>query len=333
VIKALQQVLRGTSLNSATSEIAMSDVLERRALPEQVGAFLAAMQFRAPTAAEIVGFVRALRQRALPVPLSPELASGLIDVCGTGGDGGGTFNISTACAFVVAAGGVKVAKHGNRAVSSRAGSFDVLEALGVPFCDTANETERSLELHGLAFLYAPSFQPALRELGALRRALGVRTVFNVLGPLLNPASVRRQVIGVYSAELLLPVAEALLELGATHAFVVHGECGGDELSICAPTRVAQLANGRITQFRIDPVALGIASSGSTPLKGGSAAENALLLENVLRGEIGPRRNAVALNAAAAFIVGGRAESISEGLLLAERELTSGRAHALLEKMR
>ena len=309
----------------------MSSILSGHAQPEQVGALLATMHFRPPTGAMLAGFVRAFRAEAGESNLKcPEA----IDVCGTGGDGLGTFNVSTAVAFVVAAAGQSVAKHGNRAVSSRCGSFDVLEALGVPFADTAAEARESLDRHLLAFMYAPSFHPAMRKLVPVRKLLGFRTVFNVLGPLLNPAGVEKQLIGVYSESLVVPVAEALGELGAQHAMVVHGLDGSDEFSVLAPTRVAHLREGRVDVSTFDPASLKLAPASAASLVGGDAQHNARIIREVFdaRRDSDSRRDIVALNAAAALVVGDRAGDLKDGLALAQETLANGSVARLLSAM-
>ena len=325
----------GGRLTAAEAEGAMQEVLAGAASPEQIGGFLVALHFRPPSAAVLVGFVRAFRARAVALeaidsePPAPEDA---MDVCGTGGDGLGGFNVSTCVSFVVASAGQPVAKHGNRAVSSRCGSFDVLEALGVSFAENGSEVRRSLRRHRLAFLFAPSFHPAFRALSPVRRQLGIRTALNALGPMLNPALVRRQLVGVYARELVVPMAEALQELGSVDALVVHGEDGADEVSIGGPTHLAHVRGGRLVTSVVTPEDFGVARAPLDALLGGNADVNARILAAVLRGEKGPRRDVVLLNSGAALMVGDRAGSIREGMDLAADALASGRSAALLEDM-
>lgn len=331
--ETLKLLVNGFDLEADSAESIMSEIISGQIRPEQVGAFLATLHFRPPTSRMLAGFARAFRKHTVSVPLNPEIANDVVDVCGTGGDGLQSFNVSTAVAFVTAASGQPVAKHGNRAVSSRCGSFDVLEALGVPFADTPEEATQSLRRHRLAFMYAPSFHPALRELTPVRRALGFRTVFNVLGPLLNPAGVRRQLVGVYSPDLVEPVAETLGELGAIEAMVVHGADGADELSISAPTKIAHLRDGRVQIRTVAPENFGLNRAVPESIAGADPMQNARILANVLSGEPGPRRDMVILNAAAALVVGGRAHDLQEGVKIARTTLESGKARALLDEMK
>ncbi len=331
--ETLKLLANGFDLGTEASEAIMNEIISGTIRPEQVGAFLAILHFRPPSARMLAGFIQAFRKHAVQVPLSDELRDELIDVCGTGGDGLQSFNVSTAVAFVTAAAGQPVAKHGNRAVSSRCGSFDVLEALGVPFADTPEEAAQSLRRHRLAFMYAPSFHPTLRAMAPLRRSLGFRTVFNIMGPLLNPADVRRQLVGVFSQELVVPVAETLGELGAIEAMVVHGADGADEISISAPTMIAHLRDGRVQLKTVAPEDFGLTRAVPETIVGAGPDQNARILANVLIGEPGPRRDMVMLNTAAALVVGGRAEDIPEGLSIARRTLESGKALALLDQMK
>jgi anthranilate phosphoribosyltransferase len=337
MVEIIKELMKGNALSSPVAEQAMSEIIEKRAEREQIGALLASFHFRTPTASELAGFARALRARMIRVELPSRRAEdfeSVMDVCGTGGDGLQTFNISTAVAFVVAAAGQPVAKHGNRAVSSRCGSFDVLQTLDLPFAMTADEGAFSLARFKLAFLFAPSFHPLLSELAPVRKSLGVRTIFNVLGPLLNPVGVKRQLMGVYSRDLVVPVAEALGQLGTIEAMVVHGEDGSDELSLCAPTEIAHLHNGRVTTLRVTPEELGFQRAQPSDLRGGDPIENARILYRILSGQIsGAPKDMVALNAGAALFVGGQTESLLDGIALAKQTLASRNALQLLERMR
>jgi anthranilate phosphoribosyltransferase len=256
-----------------------------------------------------------------------------IDVCGTGGDGAGTLNVSTATAFVVAACGVAVAKHGNRAMSSRTGAADVLEALGVPINLNAAAAGKSLKEPGFAFLFAPSYHPAMKNVAPVRRDLGFRTVFNLLGPICNPAGVRRQLIGIYAREWLEPVAHVLAELGTEKAWIVHGADGLDELSTTGPTRVAMLEDGRITLREIVPEDAGIERTSLAALKGGTADDNARAIRELLSGAKGAFRNIVLLNASAALIAAGQASTLKDGVAQAAEAIDKGRAATALEQAR
>lgn len=322
-------LLAGKSLTREQAERAMALVLDGKVAPEQVGGFLIALRIKQESIDEISGFVDCLRKRAIPVHVSrPDV----MDVCGTGGDCSGSFNVSTTVAFVVAAAGQPIAKHGNRSVSSRSGSFDVLEVLGVRFESDPARVARSIEELGIGLLFAPAFHPALKVLAPLRKSLGVQTVFNVVGPLINPARVNRQLVGVYSPLLLSKAAEVLRAQGSEEAMVVRGEDGLDEISLGAPTQIAHLKAGVVRSYTVCPEDFGLKSAEIRHLKGGDAAENAKILLEILKGEAGPRRDVVLLNAAAALLVGGKARDFKEGVRKAEEAIDSGRALALIRGM-
>lgn len=327
-MKALIKTLsHGEPLSLDEAQSLMDGILNDELRPEQIGFILATFEFRGPTGQELAGFARSLLRKSVTVD-GGDLE--MVDVCGTGGDGLGMFNVSTCASFVVAAAGLKVAKHGNRAVSSRCGSFDVLEALGIPFSENETQASESLENSGLAFLYAPSFHPILGKLSNLRRNLGVRTILNALGPLLNPARVKRQLIGVYSRKLLTPMAQALSLLGTEEAMIVHGEDGSDEISLTAVTHVAHLKGSNIIHYKIDPQDFGFITHSNDSLSGGIAHENAAILLDVLEGTKGSYRDMTVLNAGAALLVGGKTESLREGIRLAELSIDNGGALALLK---
>jgi anthranilate phosphoribosyltransferase len=332
MIEALKLLIKNCAMNSEEAQDIMSSIIDGRAGPEQVGAFLMGLHFNPPNGAMLAGFVRALKKHAQLVSLPPQISDHAIDVCGTGGDGLGTFNISTAVSFVTAAAGQPVVKHGNRSVSSRCGSFDVLEALSIPFSNTPEDAIECLTRFNVAFLYAPSFHPVLRRLAQVRKQMGVRTIFNALGPLLNPASIRRQLIGVYSANLVLPLAEALREMQADRAMIVHGDDGGDELSLCAPTTVAHLQHGSIHVSKVTPEQFGFQEAKPRDLRGGNAQENADILKRIFDGEKGPRRDVVVWNTAAALFVGGKTHDLHAGIRLAQETLDSGRVHKLFQNL-
>ncbi|MFJ8042830.1 anthranilate phosphoribosyltransferase [Kitasatospora sp. NPDC096147] len=298
------------------------------ATASQMGALLMALRMRGETVEEIVGAASHLRTRMLRVAAPPDA----MDVVGTGGDSSGSYNISTCAALVVAGAGVPVAKHGNRALSSRSGSADVLRALGVQVDLTPSQVGRCVAESGIGFMFAPAHHPALRHVAATRVELGTRTVFNLLGPLLNPAGVRRHLIGVFARHWLEPLAEVLHELGSERAYVVHGSDGLDEITLTGPTSVAALEHGRVRSFEIDPERLGLTRVTPAQLRGGDAEENATALRAVLRGEPGPYREVALLNSAAALVVAGRAEDLADGLLLAAKSVDSGEALARLESL-
>jgi anthranilate phosphoribosyltransferase len=325
----LAKVLKGDRLTEEEAGAAMAIIMEGEATPAQIGALLAALAVRGETEDEIVGFARTMRERA--VPLS---ARGAVDTCGTGGDGAGTFNISTVASLVVAACGVPVAKHGNRSASGSCGSADLLEALGLRIDAGADTVQRSLDEAGWAFLFAPGFHAATRHAVGPRKELGVRTAFNLLGPLTNPARPEAQVVGVPRPELTGFIARCLQRLGVRRAWVVHG-AGIDELSLCGPTTVAAFDGGEndVRTFTVTPEDAGLAPCRPETLRGGDAATSARIAAEVLGGERGPRRDVVVLNAAAALIVAGRAASLREGAAQAEKAIDAGAAARMLERVR
>jgi anthranilate phosphoribosyltransferase len=286
-----------------------------------------ALRIKGETPDEIAGAAQAMRARAARVSVSLDR---LIDTCGTGGDSSHTFNISTAAAFVAAAGGARVAKHGGRAVSSRCGSADVLAALGVEVELSTEAVAACINGCGFGFLFAPRHHAAMRNVAPVRKELGMRTLFNLLGPLANPAGARRQLLGVYASHLVPVMAQTLVELGCDRAFVVHGAGGLDEISTSGPTRIAEVRDGAVREFELLPDDVGIERASIGDLRGGDAAENAVLLTRVLEGEKGPRRSAVLLNAGAALAAAGVAETIRDGVRAAEKILDSGRALATLQ---
>lgn len=310
----------------ALLEAAFGEIMDGGASPVQIAALLVALRTKGETVGEIVSVARALRARAESAPLPDPRC---VDTCGTGGDGAETFNVSTAAAFVVAGAGVPVAKHGNRAASSRAGSADVLEALGVDPDLPVAEGARILKEVGIAFFYARRAHPAMRHVAAVRQELGLRTVMNCLGPLLNPVGARRQLVGVYAADLVVPLAEALGRLGAERALVVHGDDGLDELTTTTTSTTAWLEDGRVVPGRVDPAELGLPRAAPEALRGGDAHRNAEIARAVLAGERGAPRDIVVLNAAAALFAAGAAASIAAGIPLAEQSLDSGAAAARL----
>lgn len=325
---ALAKVVACHDLTLEEMAGAVSSVMDGEATPAQIGAFLVALRMKGETVEEIAGAAQAMRAHARRIGCPA--AGPLIDTCGTGGDGAGTFNVSTAAAFVVAGAGFRVAKHGNRSVSSRCGSADVLERLGLDLSAPPEAAERALAEVGIAFLFAPALHQAMRHAAAPRRELGLRTVFNLLGPLTNPAGATHQLIGVYDPRLTRPLAEVLGRLGCHGALVVHGQGGMDEMSLCGPTKVSQLKEGRVADYVLTPEELGLSPVPFEALRGGDAAENARLLLAILRGEPGPRAEMVVLNAAAALVATGL--PWAEATERARESLESGAALAKLEAL-
>lgn len=323
----LARLLGGERLSEEQAAAAMALVMEAQATPAQIGALLAALAVRGESEDEVVGFAREMRSRAAPLR-----SQGAVDTCGTGGDAAGTFNISTVASFVVAACGVPVAKHGNRSQSGRCGSADVLEALGVRIDAPLETVQRCLDEHGWTFLFAPGFHAATRHAVGPRRELGVRTVFNLLGPLTNPARPEAQVVGVPRPELAPFLARCLGRLGLRRAWVVHGS-GLDEVSSAGPTTVAALEDGAVRSFEVTPEDAGLPRRPLAALAGGDAAANAAIAEEVLAGAPGPRREVVLLNAAAALLAAGRASDLREGAARAARAVDEGGARALLARVR
>lgn len=323
----LAEIASGRSLSEDEAEAAFSAVMSGVATPAQIGGFLIGMRVRGETVAEITGAARVMRANVLKV-VAPTDA---IDTCGTGGDASGSFNISTAAAFVAAACGVPVAKHGNRKLSSRAGSADVLTALGVNIDLEPERVSRAIRDVGLGFMMAPLHHAATRHVAGVRVELATRTVFNLLGPLSNPAGVKRQLMGVYAPNWVLPIAQVLQRLGTESAWVVHGG-GMDELTTTAVNEVAALENGKVSAFKLDARDLGLPRVTAASLAGGDAVDNALIMRDLFTGTAGPIRDIVLLNAAAALKVAGRVAGLDDGILLAAEAIDSGRAAAILDRL-
>lgn len=326
--EAIEQLLGGTPLTRAQAREIMDQVMAGEATPVQVAGILIALRAKGETVEEMTGFVDSMRAHATPLSV-PE---GTIDTCGTGGDRAGTINISTAAALVAAGAGIPVAKHGNRAASSRCGSADVLEALGVDITLGPDGVQRCIDVAGVGFCFAPTFHPAMRHAGPARRELGVRTVFNVLGPLANPGHVRRQALGVGAASLAPLMVRVLKDLGHQRAMVFFGEDGIDELTTTGPSRVFELKDGAVSEYELEPQDLGLRRAQSEDLKGGTPPENAQLLRQVLEGEAGPRRDVILLNAAAAILAAGRAQDWKDGMTVAKESVDSGRAKQALDRL-
>ncbi len=328
--EALARLVEGRDLAADAMAGVMDEIMAGEATPSQVGAFATALRMKGETVEELAA--AAARVRAHAVPLGKVRVAPLLDTCGTGGDGAGTFNISTTAAFVVAGAGVPVAKHGNRAVSSRAGSADVLEALGVSLEQEPEQARACLEDLGICFLFAPSYHGALRHAAAARREIGLRTFFNLLGPLANPAGAPRQLLGVYAEELTETLARVLGRLGCERAWVVWGEGGLDEITTAGRTRVAEIADGEVRGFDLDPGTFGLPLCRTADLGGGDAQENAQILREVLSGREGPRRDVVLANAAAALLVAGRARDLRQGVDRAAASIDRGTALEKLESL-
>ncbi len=326
---ALAKVLDGQDLTRDEAREVMHEIMRGESTPVQMSAFLVALRAKGETVDEIAGSAEAMREHVLPVRPTRE---DVVDVVGTGGDGARTFNISTTAAIVAAAAGAAVAKHGNRAVSSASGSADVLEALGFTLEQTPERIAESIDRLGFGFMFAPAHHPAMKHAAPVRRELGTRTVFNVLGPLTNPAGARAGVFGVYSHALVQTIAEVLVALGARRAFVVHGAEGIDELSPAGPNHVCEIVDGDIREHTLDPRDLGIERCSPDELTGGTAEENASIAWEILGGAHGGRRDAVLLNAAGAIAASGHAADLEEGLHLAAAAIDSGRAAERLDEL-
>jgi anthranilate phosphoribosyltransferase len=326
----LEKLRRHEDLTSAEAAAAMGAIMDGQAQPSNIAALLVALSMKGERPSEMVGLAQAMRGRAVSLPVAVD---GVFDTCGTGGDGLHTFNVSTAAAIVIAGAGVRVAKHGNRAASSRCGSADVFEALGLNLQATPDQVARSLDEAGIAFFFAQAWHPSMRHAGPTRRELGVRTAFNLLGPLTNPARPLRQLIGVSRPEHTELLARTLGDLGAIRAWVVHGASGLDELSTTGHTKVSELRDGAVNTFYVHPADVDVPIAEVRDLAGGSADENAAMILELLAGEPGPRRDIVLFNGAAALLVAGATSSLREGLGLAAASIDSGRARAALDRMK
>lgn len=327
----LHRVAAQEHLSAQDARLAMLAILEGEATTAQIAAFLVALKMKGERGDEIAGFARAMREKATPVETGT-LDRPLIDTCGTGGDGGGTFNISTAVAFVVAGAGVHVAKHGNRSLSSQCGSADVLEELGVNIAMTPEFSARAIREVGIGFLFAPLIHPAMKHAQPARAELKMRTAFNLLGPLTNPARAPRQLIGAPSPQAAELMTQALLQLGAERAMVVHGSDGLDEITTTATTAIADIGPRGVERYELDSSAFGVERATPEDLRGGDRKTNAAIIRAILSGERGPKRDIVLVNAAAAFVVAGKAQTWKEGVALAAESVDSGRAQSTLVRL-
>lgn len=327
--KYIKKLEKSCDLSSEEAEAAVSKILTT-ADDDEIGRFLLALRAKGETPEEIAGFVRGMRKAANTI--KPRIPFRLVDTCGTGGDGLNTINVSTAAAIVTAAAGVPVAKHGNRAVTSTSGSSDVLEALGIKVDLAPEPVRKTIEEIGIGFMFAPVFHPAMKRVAGVRKKLGVRTVFNILGPLTNPAEAKGQVIGVFDKRLCEPIAYALAELGTEHALIVHGD-GMDEISNTGETYIAELKNGKVTMYTLTPEALGITRANPEDIRGGSPKENANKLLSIFKGQKGPKRDLVVINAAAAIYVSGIVGSIKQAVPIAEDAIDSGKVMVKFNQFR
>nr|WP_207754221.1 anthranilate phosphoribosyltransferase [Caldicoprobacter guelmensis] len=325
--EVLKKIVSGEHLTQEEAALSMDYIMDGSATPSQIGAFLVALRMKGETIPEITGCALSMRLKAQKVVLDDYA----IDTCGTGGDGGRTFNISTAVAIIAAAAGVKVAKHGNRAVSSKSGSADVLEALGIKIEMSPEMVVECIKRTHIGFLFAPHYHVSMKNVVGPRRELGIRTIFNILGPLTNPAGVKGQVLGVYDGRLVHSLAEVLINLGTQRAMVVHGLDGLDEITTTTRTMVSEVKEGEIIDYEIDPAEYGIPYAKPQDIAGADAEYNAELIKRILKGEKGPARDIVLLNAAAALYVGNDAESIKEGLEKAAYLIDSGAAYEKLKE--
>ncbi len=329
IASVLDKLMRRENLSSDESAGAMATIMSGEATPAQIASLLVGLTMKGERPMELVGLARTMREHAVKLSKSYD---NVFDTCGTGGDRAGTFNISSAAALVVAAAGLPVAKHGNRSVSSKCGSADVYEALGVNIAAAPAVVERSLTTTGIAFFFAPTFHPSMKHATPVRRELGVRTAFNLLGPLTNPAGAQAQLVGVPHSELTELIARALLLLGARRAWVVHGADGIDELSTTGHTKVSECRDGSVRTFYVHPSDFGLAKAAASDLRGGEASTNAGIVREILGGVKGPKRDVVLLNAGASLMIGGQAASVREGIQLAASAIDSGAAMNTLDAM-
>ncbi len=327
--EAINILVQGINLSEDEMVQCMNEIMEGRATDAQIGAFLTALRIKGETVEEIAGAARVMRQKADRIR-APE---GVVDTCGTGGDMAHTFNVSTTTAIVVAAAGVPVAKHGNRSVSSKSGSADVLEALGVKIDLPPEKVQMCLQETGFGFLFAPLFHPAMKYAIGPRREMGIRTIFNILGPITNPAGAKRQILGVFSDRLTEPLAQVLGRLGAEDVMVIHGEDGLDEVTITDGTKVSRLKNGEVESFIVSPEDFGFKRATLDDIAGGDAEENAGITIGILKGEKGPKRDMVVMNAALTLVVAGRTEDLNEAKAIAEEAIDSGAAIRKLEEIK
>ena len=325
----LNTIIRGENLSHENMTAMMGDIFSGDITSSQIGAFMAALATKGETFEELAGAAQAMRRKAARIQTTTQR---VVDTCGTGGDASGTFNVSTTTAFVVAGCGVTVAKHGNRSISSQCGSADVLETLGVNINTDPELVEEAVNDIGIGFLFAPKFHSAMRHAAQARKEVGIKSIFNMLGPLTNPAATRHQLLGVFAPQLTEMFAEALKLLGATRALVVHGHDGMDEITVCAPTRVSELNEGMIRTYDIDPLEFFDDYAEPEDIKGGDVKTNAAITLSILRGDRGPKRNIVLINTAAALVAANEVDNLKQGIEKAEKALDSGKAKAKLDEL-
>ena len=328
--EAISKVVDGDDLSQEEAAATMSEIMSGNATDAQIASFITALRLKGETVDEITGCARIMREKVTKIKTRADL---LVDTCGTGGDGAHTFNISTTAALVAAGAGLHIAKHGNRSVSSKSGSADVLKALGVNIEADVDTVAKCVDEVGIGFLFAPMFHPAMKYAIGPRREIGIRTIFNILGPLTNPAGAQVQVLGVYDAALTEPIARVLRNLGSKHVFVVHGSDGLDEITITGKTYVAEMVDGQVRSFTIDPEDFAMSKSDISSLMGGTAEENARITLSILKGEKSPKRDIVLLNSAATIMASGKAANLIEGIPLAAESIDSGKALEKLELLK
>jgi anthranilate phosphoribosyltransferase len=340
IVDGIRKVVEGNHLSRSEAELLMNEIMSGKATDAQIASFLTALRMKCETIDELIGFAKVIRAKASPVRPRVDVGASfsgtdremLVDTCGTGGDATGTFNISTATAFVVAGAGIRVAKHGNRSVSSICGSADVVEALGIRIDLSADQVARCIEEAGIGFLYAPLLHEAMRYVVLARREMKIRTVFNILGPICNPARATAQVLGVYNEGLTETMAQVLCELGSERAFVVHGSDGLDEITISGESKISEVRNGEVRTYYVTPEDFGICRNPIAAIQGGDAKQNAGIIRDILSNREGAKRDVVLLNAAAGLVAGGKAGTLREGIQLARASIESGNAMACLEKL-
>ncbi|MBI3015159.1 MAG: anthranilate phosphoribosyltransferase [Candidatus Tectomicrobia bacterium] len=341
ILEALQRVVERKNLTQEEAVLVMDEIMSGKATDVQIAAFLAALRMKGETVEELTGFARVMREKVVPIRAAHEVAAGvsgterelLVDTAGTGGDARGTFNVSTATAFVAAGAGLTVAKHGNRSVSSLCGSADVIEAMGIHLDITPQQVGRCIDEIGIGFLFAPLLHLAMKYVMVARREMRIRTVFNILGPLTNPAKAGAQILGVYDGNLTEPMAQVLRDLGSKRVFVVHGDDGLDEISNTGRTKVSEVHDGQVKTYYVTPEDFGMQRATMADLQGGDVKDNARIVLDILRGEKGPKRDIVLINSAAALVAGGKAQDFLEGAALARESIDSGAAMGKFEALR
>jgi anthranilate phosphoribosyltransferase len=332
IVKAISKAISGVNLSEAEMQEVMECIMSGKSTPSQNASFITALSMKGETTEEITAAAKVMRKKLTPIDLAIDSSKVFIDTCGTGGDKSGTFNISTVAAFVIAGAGVKVAKHGNRSATSKCGSADLIEELGITVDLPVDKSAECIDKTGFGFLYAPLFHSAMKYVADVRKEIGIRTIFNMLGPLTNPAKAQAQLIGVYAPDLTDTFAHVLRNLGCGHALIVHGSDGLDEITVTGKTKIVELKGTEITTYSIHPEDFGISLSSFDDMKGGNAKENALIANTVLSGSKGARRDVVLLNSAAGLIAAGKAADFNQGIEIAAQSIDSGKAMAVLQDL-